>query len=78
MLRPQFDPLCGDLINRLINKKYLKSGANQGSSNLSYLGVSDGQNALEYEEWNISLAKRFNSMFKNYRKFSIKYFGIDP
>ena len=45
---------------------------------MSYLGVSDGQNALEYEEWNISLAKRFNSMFKNYRKFSIKYFGIDP
>lgn len=28
---------------------------------------------MEYEQWNKMLGKRFNAMFKNYRKFSTKF-----
>jgi hypothetical protein len=33
---------------------------------------------LHYDSWNSLLAKRFAGMFKNYRKFSIRYLGKDP
>ena len=32
----------------------------------------------DYKAWNEVLAKRFALMFKNYRKFCIKYLGEDP
>lgn len=33
---------------------------------------------MEYEAWNNLLAKRFQVMHKNYRKFSQKFLGYDP
>ena len=32
----------------------------------------------DYKAWNEVLAKRFALMYKNYRKFSIRYLGKDP
>ena len=75
LLRPQYDPLVGDLISRLINKKYLKSGPVTSNSSLAYFGVNDGSCA-DYEEWNVNLAKRFSAMFKTFKKFSLKYFAV--
>jgi len=74
LLRPQYDPLCGDLISRLVNKRYLKSGPVTSNSSLAYFGVNEGSTA-DYEEWNVALAKRFSSLFKTYKKFSAKYFS---
>lgn len=46
---------------------------------MTYLGGgTDQSGALEYDQWNIMLAKRFHVMFKTYRKFSIRFLGIDP
>lgn len=33
---------------------------------------------MDYNQWNIVLAKRFAVMHKNYRKFSLKFMGKDP
>jgi hypothetical protein len=38
----------------------------------------DGASTILYESWNLQLAKKVGAMFKVYRKFSLKHFGIDP
>lgn len=32
----------------------------------------------DYKAWNEVLAKKFAVMYKNYRKFCVKYLGKDP
>ena len=65
-------------MSRLLNKKSLKKESGFGSS-MSYLGGTDQSGAsLEYDQWNMMLAKRFHVMFKTYRKFSIRFLGVDP
>lgn len=71
LLRPQHDPLCGELMIKLMSKRQLKKDGNAP--------VSDStQQNLEYNVWNEMLAKRFAMMYKNYRKLSIKFLGRDP
>ncbi len=62
LLRPQHDSLITDLMGRLLNKR----------------GVSDANFSQEYDTWNVLLAKKFNSMYKNYRKFSVRFLNFDP
>ena len=62
LLRPQHDTLITDLMGRLLNKR----------------GVSDPNFTLDYETWNELLAKKFNGMYKNYRKFSVRFLNFDP
>jgi hypothetical protein len=33
---------------------------------------------MDYDTWNMILAKRFSMMYKNYRKFSMRALGKDP
>lgn len=70
LLRPQLDPLCGELISRLLSKKL---------SNFKPLTSTDAQGSLsnqvtpqEYDRWNDLLAKRMSALFKVYRKFALK------
>lgn len=66
ILRPQFDPLVGELVSRLLqkNKWKLKEGAQEKA------GDPDKEQAIQsYEQWNENLAKKFNVMFKVYKKF---------
>ena len=39
---------------------------------------SNDGTTLDYDDWCMQLAKKFNSMFKAYRKFSVRYLGVDP
>ena len=40
--------------------------------------ASNDGTVLEYEQWCMQLAKKFNGMYKAYRKFSVRYLGLDP
>lgn len=51
----------------LVKKQIKKDGTNQMQENPNHLS--------DYKAWNEVLAKRFAMMYKNYRKFSIKYLG---
>ena len=63
LLRPQHDSaLITDLMGRLLNKR----------------GVSDQNFTSDYDSWNVLLAKKFNGMYKNYRKFSVRFLNFDP
>ncbi len=61
-------------MSRLLHKRALKKGpdGNMIPNN------SDNFQTLDYDTWNMMLAKKFSMLFKNYRKFSIKYLGKDP
>ena len=54
----------------LVKKQVKKDGTIIMQENPSHLS--------EYKSWNEALAKKFALMFKNYRKFSIRYLGGDP
>ena len=45
---------------------------------LNKRGVSDPNFTQEYDTWNVLLAKKFNGMYKNYRKFSVRFLNFDP
>ncbi len=45
---------------------------------LNKRGVSDGNFNTDYDAWNMQLAKKFNGMYKHYRKFSVRFLNIDP
>lgn len=74
LLRPQHDPLCAELMSRLLHKKNIKKGPDGNIISTT----SDNCQTLDYDTWNMMLAKRFSMWFKNYRKFSMKYLGKDP
>lgn len=58
LLRPQHDPLCGDLVTRLLTRKGAKA-ADSG--------------APLYDQWSMQLAKRFSAMHKEYAKFAARF-----
>ena len=60
ILRPQFDPLVGELVSRLLQKNKWKP-RNFDEEELYF--------TMPYDQWNENLAKKFSSMFKNYKKF---------
>jgi hypothetical protein len=82
--RPQHDPLCGEVIARVLEprrfaKKELSSHAQ--STALAYLGgggSSHDNGSLDYDEWNKLLAKKFFYWFKHYAKFSARFLGFNP
>jgi len=65
LLRPQHDSLCSELMTKLLHRKGVNWAANDGE-------------VLEYDQWCMQLAKKFNGMYKAYRKFSVRYLGVDP
>jgi hypothetical protein len=60
ILRPQFDPLVGELISRLLQKTKWRPRQYEEDEPII---------ATSYEVWNTNLAKKFQSMFKNYKKY---------
>ena len=54
----------------LVKKQQKKEGSN-------FMAPNDSQ-LSDYKAWNEVLAKKFAVMYKNYRKFSLKHFGVDP
>jgi hypothetical protein len=54
--------MCSDLLGKLLHKR----------------GVAAANEAQEYEQWCMQIAKKFSGMYKAYRKFSVRYLGIDP
>ena len=65
LLRPQHDALCSELMTKLMHRRGVNWASNDGT-------------VLEYEQWCMQLAKKFNGMYKAYRKFSVRYLGLDP
>eukprot|EP00347_Sterkiella_histriomuscorum_P006888 403351054 len=74
LLRPQHDPLCAELMSRLLQKRVVRKDPNGNEIQPK----NDNFQVLDYDSWNMMLAKKFSSMHKNYRKFSIRYLGKDP
>ena len=70
ILRPQFDPLVGEIVSRLLMKnkwKYKESDREKDEA-------EDAQAQIQnYEQWNESLAKKFNVWYKNYIKFRQRF-----
>lgn len=66
-------------MSRLLHKKSVKKAtAGTDGPPAQILATDLNYQSLDYETWNFLLAKRFSSMFKYYRKFSIRYFNKDP
>ena len=78
LLRPQHDPLVGEILARLLDlRKYAKKELSTSSA-FSYLGGEGSVGGVEYEEWNKMLTKKFHTWFKQYAKFSKKWLGFNP
>lgn len=78
ILRPQFDPLVGELVTRLLqkNKWKLKAGDNVGKHGA--VDEEEDKTQLSYEQWNENLAKKFNVLFKSYQKFKLRFLKDSP
>jgi hypothetical protein len=66
--------LVGELVSRLLQKSKWRPRTVEDEE--AYFAVS-------YEQWNETLAKKFAAMYKNYKKFQLKYLlvpntPIDP
>ena len=72
ILRPQFDPLVGELVSRLLmkNKWKLKAGETAPEKQKD---DEEGAPSLNYEQLNENLAKKFNVMYKSYKKFQTRF-----
>ena len=75
ILRPQFDPLVGELVSRLLqkNKWKLKEVASAPADKGAAENEPAHNNLQSYEQWNENLAKKFNVMYKNYKKFQLRF-----
>lgn len=68
----------------LVKRQQKKEGGliNQSGSAIETRNTIDNAitqySLLDYDQWNNVLAKRFAMMHKNFRKFSIKFLGVDP
>ena len=66
-------------MSRLLHKKSVRKGpAGLDGPPTQILSNDLSFQSVDYETWNLMLAKRFSSMFKYFRKFSMKYFNKDP
>ena len=61
----------GELVSRLLqkNKWKLKEGATEKQAD----AADKEQNIQTYEQWNENLAKKFNVMYKVYKKFQQRF-----
>jgi len=61
-------------VSRLLqkNKWKLKEGA-VTAADKSADNDAGPQNSQSYEQWNENLAKKFNVMYKNYKKFQLRF-----
>ena len=59
-MRPQFDPLVGELVSRLLQKTKWRPRV---------FDDSEPYFATSHDSWNDTLAKKFAAMYKNYNKF---------
>lgn len=80
LLRPQHDPLVGEILARLLEpRKFAKKEmSSHSSSALAYLGGEANPPGIEYEEWNKLLAKKFHTWFKQYAKFCTRWLDFNP
>lgn len=73
ILRPQFDPLVGELVSRLLMKNKWKLKAGDTGQQDKGNEEEGAPPALNYEQWNENLAKKFNVMYKSYKKFQQRF-----
>ena len=76
ILRPQFDPLVGELVSRLLMKNKWKLKAGEATHEKQKDDEDNGP-SLNYEQWNENLAKKFNVMYKSYKKFQQRFMKDD-
>jgi hypothetical protein len=75
ILKPQFNPLVGELVTKLLSKNLAKITTTQNNDESeNHLNLEqDSASTLQYETWNVQLAKKMAAMFKQYRKFAAKH-----
>ena len=74
ILRPQVDPLVGDIVTRLLQKikwKLKDADVSKGKGAADAYADEDRQavQSQSYDQWNEALAKKFAVMYKKYLKF---------
>ena len=74
ILRPQVDPLVGDIVTRLLQKikwKLKDADVSKGKGAVDAYADEDRQavQSQSYDQWNEALAKKFAVMYKKYLKF---------
>ena len=61
-----------------MNQKDASFEESEPTAKYSEYGDMDGASTIQYENWNLQLAKKLGAMFKTYRKFAQKYANKDP
>lgn len=78
ILKPQFNPLCGEIIKKLLSKNLQKLTSMQDPSQANEDFEPEGASTIQYEWWNSQLAKKLAAMFKVYLKFCRQHGRKDP
>lgn len=78
ILKPQFNPLCGEIVTKLLAKNLQKLTSVQDPSYCYDDFEPEGASTIQYEWWNSQLAKKLAAMFKVYRKFCRQHGKKDP